>query len=199
MRRTCESSFSALAMASDQLAAAVAARPRRVATGILSAVAASGVDDGQRNPEPERSLLTEGLFWSLESVAYAPPGESSMKEGEDGVGSRKRVLGEAGDGEEGESGGDIDECGWPSKIPASGLRRGELVGEWVWFATASVRLCNGWTDWVSTDWTWFESTFSMLPASRGAEMAKGMAPLDRLDLDGDARDGEADLRSVVVF
>lgn len=161
-------------------------------------VAASGVADGQRNPEPERSLLTEGLLCSLESVAYAPPGESSMKEGEDGVGSRKRVLGEAGDGEEGESGGDADEDGRPSKIPASGLRRGELVGEWVWLATMSARLCNGWTECASMAWTLFEPTFSMLPASKGAEMAKGMAPLDRPDLEGDARDGEADLRSVVV-
>lgn len=83
-------------MASVQLAAG-----RGCVAGEVFCSPLDGGAEGQRKPEPDRSLLSEGLDCSLESVAYAPLGDSSFNEGDAGGRSRNWLLGDAGECEAG--------------------------------------------------------------------------------------------------
>lgn len=75
-----------------------------------------------------------------------------------------------------------------SKIPARGLRGGELAGDRRAPRDVSPRLWSR------------SSAFSPLSASRGADILKGIAPLALPDLAAVPRDGDADdFGRVVVF
>lgn len=197
MRRTYESSFSMRAMALVQLAAG----RECVGDEGLGSAEVVVVDDGHRKPELGRSLLTEGFDCSLDSVAYAPLGDSSLNEGD--VGGNSRDRDQEGDRGAGVCGGDADDNGSAdpgrsSKMPASGLRRGEVVGERPEpVDTVRSRL------WGCSDASVLplgsDCTFSALVVSKGAKGPKGIAALERPTLAGEARVGEADLRRLFVF
>lgn len=64
----------------------------------VALVGAVLLEEGQRKPEPEGSLLLEGLDWSRDRVAYASLGDSSPSEGEAGGGRwRNWLRGDAGE------------------------------------------------------------------------------------------------------